>query len=90
LLDIVLVTVLHINHKKNIVPLVRVNLVMALDINQVVSGEVVIAVVGNVTIVRIDLHVVHHFVLLLVEIFSEAAENFSTTWIDFGRSVNFL
>jgi hypothetical protein len=63
---------------------------MALDINQVVSGEVVVTVVGNATIVRIDLHVVHHFVLLAVEIFSEATKNFSTTWIDFGRSVNFL
>jgi hypothetical protein len=88
LLDVVLVTVLHINHKKNIVPLVRFDCVTALDINEVVSCKVVIAMVSNAAIVRVNLHIVHHFVLLLIEIFSEATKNFTTTWIMFRRGVN--
>jgi len=88
LLDVVLVTILHINHEKNIVPLVRVNAVTALHVDEVVGCEVVIAVVGYLAVVWIHLHVVHLFVLALVEIFPKATENFSASRIDFWRGVN--
>ena len=88
MLDVVMVTVLHVNHKKNIAPLVRVNLVTAVDVNQVISCKVVIAMVSYLTVVWINIHVFHHFVLLLVKIFSKATKNFSTSWIDSGRGMN--
>lgn len=63
----------------------RVNCVAALDVDQMVCGEVVIAMVRNTTIVWINLHVIHHFAFAQVEFFSLATENFSAAWVLLGR-----